>query len=119
MPTILVVEDDADLQFLYGSALKQKGHTVVAAKSIADAILRLTNEDFDAIILDMNMPDAPGLKVAEFARGDVRLKNIPIIVASAIENGRAQALALGVRYYLIKPVPLQQLLIIVAEVLKE
>jgi CheY-like chemotaxis protein len=117
MSTILVVEDDKDLQFLYGNVLKHQGNTVVAAESITDAIIRLTNEDFDAIILDMNMPDAPGLKVAEFARGDVRLKKIPIIVASANENYRAQALELGVRYYLIKPVPLQQLLQIVQDVL--
>jgi len=114
----LIVEDDKDLQFLYGSVLKHQGNTVVAALSITDAIIRLTNEDFDAIILDMNMPDAPGLKVVEFARGDVRLKNVPIIIDSANENFRAEALALGVRYYLIKPVPLQQLLQIVATVLK-
>ncbi len=117
MSTILVVEDDKDLQFLYGSALKHQGYEVVSAESITDAIIRLTNEDFDAIILDMNMPDAPGLRVVEFARGDVRLKNIPIIIVSAIENGRAQALAQGVRYYLVKPVPLQTLIQIVADVL--
>lgn len=117
MPVILVVEDDDDLQYLYGSALKRQGYEVIAAKSIADAIVLLTNQDFDAIILDMNMPDAPGFKVAEFVRGDVRLKHIPIIVASATDTLRAQVLALGVRYYLIKPVPLHQLIQIVQEVL--
>jgi DNA-binding response OmpR family regulator len=117
MVRILVVEDDADLQFLYDKALAYLGYEVVAARNATQAFLHLTNEDFDAVILDINMPDAPGTKVLEFTRGDVRLRNLPILVVSANENYRAQVQASGARYFLVKPVSLQDLTAAIKDVL--
>src|SRR5512145_1116324 len=119
MPRILVIEDDSDLQYLYGSALKRQGYEVIGVKQVVDAILYLTNEDFDLIILDMNLPDVSGLKVAQFVHDDVRLKNIPIIVASATDSYRAQINALGIHHYLIKPTPLHDLIQLVKTLLGE
>lgn len=119
MPRILVVEDDNDLQYLYGSALKRQGYEVIGVKQVVDAILYLTAEDFNLIILDMNLPDISGLKVVEFVHDDVRLKDIPIIVASATDSYRAQVHALGIRHYLIKPTPLHELIQLVKTVLGE
>jgi CheY-like chemotaxis protein len=117
MARILVVEDDDDLQFLYDKMLVHQGYEVVAARNTTQAFLYLTNEDFDAIILDINMPDAPGTKVLEFTHEDVRLRRIPILVVSANEKYRAQAQASGARYFLVKPVSLQDLSAAIKDVL--
>lgn len=117
MPRILIVEDDADLQYIYRSRLERDGYDTAAARSTAEAIVYLTSSDFDAIILDMNMPDAPGVRVLEFAREDVRLKHVPVVVASAVHQWQDQLAALGVRHYLLKPVKLQDLLSVLQDAL--
>ncbi len=117
MPHILIVEDDEDLQFLYDAALTRYGYTITSAKNTGDAIAYLNNDEFDLIILDINMPDMPGIRVLELKQQDARLHDVPIVVVSAIDQYREQALALGVDYYLIKPLPLQDLLAVISSVL--
>lgn len=119
MPDILIVEDDDDLQFLYEAALTRYGHTVTAAHTAAEAIVYLTNDEFDLIILDINLPDTPGIRIVEFRQEDVRLHDVPIVVVSAIDQYREQALALGVDYFLVKPLPLQDLLNVINTILSE
>jgi CheY-like chemotaxis protein len=119
MARILVIEDDDDLQFLYGKALAHLGYEITQAKNTSDAIVHLTTDDFDAIVLDVNMPGGPGTKVLEFKKGDVRLCNIPVLMVSANELYRAQAQDLGVEYFMVKPVPLQDLTDAIQDVLKQ
>jgi DNA-binding response OmpR family regulator len=117
MPKILVVEDDNDLQFLYDTMLSRCGYDVTAAHNIVDAMVRLTNELYDIIILDMNMPDLPGIRVIEFARDDARLKHVPIVVVSANEHWKPRVNNLGVREFMVKPVTMQELTSTVERVL--
>jgi two-component system response regulator PilR (NtrC family) len=117
MSRLLIIEDDNDLRFLYETTLAREGHEVVAAPNTVEALLQLTNKDFDAIILDLQMPDMPGQRVIEFAREDVRLRHVPIIVVSANERWRAAVRALGVHTYLVKPVSMAQLTAQVADAL--
>ncbi len=109
MTRILVVEDDGDLQFLYGTMLTRQGYEVVGAKNTSDAILYLTNDDFDLVILDMNMPDLPGIKVLEFARDDVRLRSVPVVVISANDHWEKTVAELGVQHFMVKPVTMTEL----------
>ncbi len=118
MPRILVVEDDLDLRFLYSASLSRSGYEVTVAKNAADAMLLLTNQTFDLLILDMNMPDLPGIKIVEFARGDIRLKRVPIVIVSANHLWQDQVLNLGVTKFIVKPVALQDLIAVVNKVLK-
>ena len=119
MARILVVEDDDDLRFLYEKALPHLGHEISTAMNTKEAIIYLTTDDFDAIILDINMPDAPGTKVLEFKKDDVRLRNVPVLVVSANEKYRTQAEELGAKYFLVKPVPLQDLIDAIKDVLPQ
>jgi len=109
MAKILSVEDDSDLQYLYSMMLARRGHTLDAAKSTADAIVMLARGGYDLIILDMNMPDVPGTRVIEFVRQNAQLRHMPILVISANDYYRRQAMTLGVSAYLLKPVTLRDL----------
>lgn len=117
MPRVLVVEDDDDLRFLYQTALIREGHQVVGAPNAVEALLRLTTQDFDAVLLDLQLPDMPGGRVLEFAHDDVRLRDVPIVVISANDRLREKMLALGARAFLVKPVSIAQLRALVAELL--
>ena len=117
MARILVVEDDDDLRFLYDKALARLGFEITSVMNTGEAIVHLTTDDFDAIILDINMPDAPGTKVLEFRKGDVRLRSVPVLVVSANEKYRAQAEEFGAEYFMVKPVALQDLTDAIQDVL--
>jgi adenylate cyclase len=117
MVRILVIEDDDDLRFLYDKALARLGYEITTATNTKEAIIYLTTDDFGAIILDINMPDAPGTKVLEFKKSDVRLRNIPVLVVSANEKYFTHAEDLGADYFLVKPVPLQDLIDAIKDVL--
>jgi DNA-binding response OmpR family regulator len=118
MPKILVVEDDNDLRFLYDTILSRQGHEVVSAVTTSDGIQKLTSNLVDLVILDINMPDLPGFKLIEYSHNDVRLKHVPIVVVSANERFRDTVHSLGVPNFLVKPVPMRQLISIVDMVLK-
>lgn len=117
MARLLVVEDDDDLRFLYQTTLTREGHEVIGAANAVEAMLRLTTQDFDAVLLDLQLPDIPGKRVLEFARDDVRLRDVPIAVISANDRMRDEILALGARAFLVKPVPIAQLRALVAGLL--
>lgn len=118
MPKILIVEDDADLQYLYSAMLARHGYDVVVAANGSSAILNLTNSDFDLMVLDINMPDLSGVQVVQFMHNDVRLQHLPVVVASANEKWRREMFEMGIQHYLIKPVALQDLLALVNKLLK-
>ena len=109
MPRVLVVEDDADLRYLYDAVLTRGGYEVVAAESSVHAMLALTNGAFDLLIMDMGIPGRDGTHIIEFVRGDIRLRNVPIVVISANERWEEPVRGLGVKYFFVKPVTMQQL----------
>ncbi len=117
MARILVVEDDKDLLFLYQAQLGRQGHQITVCERTAEALVYLAHDDFEIIILDMNMPDETGLVVIEFVNANPRLHHIEIIVISAGGQYRAACAERGVDQYLVKPVPMRQLFALIDEVL--
>ena len=75
------------------------------AASGLEAIERLSLGQFDAAVLDLNMPDISGIEVLEFVRAQDRLRALPIIVVTTRgdDDSRAQALAAGASEYMTKP----------------
>jgi CheY-like chemotaxis protein len=98
--------------------LSRQGHEVTVATNTSAALVRLTNDEFDLLLLDMNMPDTPGIKIIEFVREDVRLKRIPILVVTANHLWLEKVKNFGIKQFLVKPVPLQDLAAAVDKVLK-
>lgn len=113
MATILVVEDDADLRFLYAAALERHGHAVISVPETIPALLQLTNRAIDAIVLDIALPDLPGTRLLEFVRDDPRLRDIPVLVISGNGRVREHALALGAYDFCVKPVTMRDLVALI------
>jgi len=78
----------------------------------------LLNEenDFDLVLLDLNMPEMDGFEVLNHMQEDERLSNIPVVVMSANESNEiiANCLKLGAVNYLVKPVRVTQCRALVA-----
>src|SRR5258708_12553406 len=111
MPTVLVVEDDTDLLFLYHTALSQKGYDVIEAHNSTQAMELLEAPDFipAVVFMDMGMPDAPGTRVINFMRSLPRFDVTRIVVVTANEQYRARVADKGVSHFLATPVTSAQL----------
>lgn len=106
MPTVLIIEDDADLLFLYRTALLQNGYEVLEAHNSASAIEVLESSDPapDLVVIDMVMPDAPGTRVINFLRGDGRFEQTQIVIVTANEQYRERVADKGIAYFMVKPI---------------
>jgi excisionase family DNA binding protein len=67
-PTVLVVDDDPDLQHLFKAFLKKIGFSRVVVGTAKDAISSLRKQKFDLMFLDLQLPDAPGDQVYKTAK---------------------------------------------------
>lgn len=105
MPTVLIVDDDADHRELLLLALRRMGHRVVVAADAADAHRVLRGGGFDAALLDVRMAGASGIELCRWLRADPVTAGLPIMLVSAdVNTGRILAgLDAGADDYLTKP----------------
>jgi two-component system chemotaxis response regulator CheY len=118
----LVVEDSPTMRQLISFALKRvHGSKIVEASDGIDALKKLSGDQFDLILTDINMPIMDGLKLVSLVRGDDKYKEIPIIIITTegAEEDRKKGLALGANAYLPKPIQTAELLRLVKELVKK
>ena len=103
---ILLVDDDRQTRLKLGRSLETKGHAVTAVDSGQAALKVLAAESFDLILLDLLMPEVDGFEVLRTLKADVQLKDIPVIVVSALEDTQSEEKSkqLGAQAYVTKPV---------------
>jgi DNA-binding response OmpR family regulator len=104
---LLICEDDADIRSLLKLILENEGFICESAATVKEAKGWLERERFDAITLDLDLPDEHGLSFIKELRQQVQTGGLPIIVisASADESKAAfKAGAVGVLDWLQKPI---------------
>ena len=106
---ILVVEDDQTLGAVMVQSLKHAGYATDTATSVAEALHVLAVENFDAMILDLGLPDRDGYEVVRHLRQ--RGKTMPVLILTARDavEDRVQGLDLGADDYVVKPVAMAEL----------
>jgi CheY-like chemotaxis protein len=83
---ILIVDDLEDNRAVLERRLRRQGHSVESAAGGRAALERLARERFDLVLLDVMMPDLDGLAVLERMKGDAGLRDIPVIMISALDD---------------------------------
>jgi two-component system, NtrC family, response regulator PilR len=118
VPSVLVVDDEADLRELLGLTLVRLGLDVDAAANLAEARARLATGSYALCLTDMRMPDGSGLDlVREVAsRGGPK---IAVITAFGSAENAVAALKAGAFDYLTKPVDLDHLRTLVRSALRD
>jgi len=106
---ILLVEDDQRLALMVQDYLGEAGYSVIIAPNGADALLKQKSGEFNAIILDLMLPDMDGLEICKTVRAN---DNIPILMLTAKGDAmdRVVGLELGADDYLPKPFEPRELL---------
>jgi len=101
----LVVEDDADARRLVAVCLRRLGLRVLEAATGAEASALLDRSIPDVVCLDLRLPDASGLMLCEWIRSTPRLRDVPVVVISALAQplDKLQAEVAGADEYVTKP----------------
>ncbi|MDZ7640533.1 MAG: response regulator transcription factor [Desulfurivibrio sp.] len=103
--TILIVEDDENIQQLVGYNLARAGFQVLYADDGEQALARVAKENPDLVVLDLMLPGLDGHEVCKALRRDPRSRRLPIIMLTARsdEDEISAGLDLGADDYITKP----------------
>ena len=103
---LLVVDDSEDNRYTLTRRLAREGYTRVAtADDGRQALALLREQPFDLVLLDIMMPELNGYEVLERLKADERLRHIPVIMISAVDQIESviRCIELGAEDYLPKP----------------
>lgn len=117
----LVVEDSPTMRQLIVFALSRiKVLRTLEAGDGVEALKKLSQQHFDILITDINMPIMDGLKLVSMVRNGEVHKDIPIVIITTegAQEDRQRALALGANAYITKPIQAPQVLAKVKDLLK-
>jgi DNA-binding NtrC family response regulator len=112
---VLVVDDDEALAELIATALTEGGYQVTVAHSVSSATELLGRREFNVALLDMHLPDGTGADVLRRLVDDGAPTDVVVLTGSRDIASAIQVMKLGASDYLVKPTPLAELEIVVAQ----
>ena len=102
MAKILVIDDEPGIRELLDTLLRRKGYDVVLADSGLKGLALLRQEHPDVVVLDLKMPEMPGLAVLRQIRSLDPKKPVIILTGAGTAEAERQVRALGVTEYVEK-----------------
>lgn len=122
MARILLVDDDADSRFAVKEAIRLHGHHEVEESADGVSTLeRLGHEEFDLVLLDVQMPGIDGFEVCRRIRADPRARRVPVVFLTATQyqvESRLRGLDLGAADFIVQPINNLELLARIGSVLR-
>jgi two-component system, sensor histidine kinase and response regulator len=120
---ILLAEDNSVNQMLAVKLLQKRGYTITVAGNGKEVLAAMEKEEFDLILMDLQMPEMDGFEATGMIRGKEKLsgRRIPIVAmtAHALKGYREQCLAAGMDGYLTKPIAREEMYATIEEFLKK
>jgi DNA-binding response OmpR family regulator len=106
---VLVVEDEPQMRKFIRASLRSHGYRVIEAERASEALMLITSQNPELVLLDLGLPDGDGIDVTKQVR---EWSAVPIIVISARgrEDDKVAALDAGADDYLTKPFGVNELL---------
>ena len=115
--SLLIVDDEPDLRTLYELTLLREGYELETAGTVTEALARLQQRSYSAVIIDMRLPDGTGLDLLRWLESERRAEKALVITAYGSADNAVEALKAGAYDYLTKPVDLRQFRLVVASAL--
>jgi DNA-binding response OmpR family regulator len=109
---VLLVEDNSDIAGNVSEYLAAHGHQADFAATGRQALYLLESQDYDAVVLDLGLPDMDGLELCRLARCGHRNPGVPILMLTARDTlpQRLAGFEAGADDYLVKPFAAAELL---------
>ncbi len=106
---VLLVDDEEDFLEVLAERMTSRGIEVSTATSAAEAIRIAENESFDAIIVDLMMPEMDGLEALKLIKEKKPESQVILLTGHATVDKGIEAMKLGAVDFLEKPADLSQL----------
>src|SRR6188768_2508782 len=106
---LLLVEDAEDVAEAIAASFQRRGDAIDCVGTVADAGDALAVNDYDVVVLDMNLPDGQGTEVLQSLRRQRRPTPVLVLTARMAVEDRVAALDTGADDYLVKPFDLREL----------
>jgi len=107
---VLLVEDSERLQRTIGAALRKSGYVVDATGDGVEGLWLAESQDYDAIVLDIMLPNLDGLSLLQRLRDQDKPAHVLFLTAKDTVEDRVRGLQSGADDYLVKPFALDELL---------
>ena len=119
IPTVLLVDDEPAWLELISMALEKESYKVITADSGENALMKMHKKTPDLILSDVRMPFMNGFDLFEKVRNDPKLKSVPYVFMSSLDDYDAKRVAkeLGVDDYVAKPFDTEEVKSIVLNLL--
>jgi CheY-like chemotaxis protein len=103
--SLLVVDDNSMNRIMLSRYITKLGYRATLVENGRQALEKLQREPFDLVLLDVEMPEMNGYEVLEHLKTDPGLRDIPVIMISAVEELESvvKSIELGAQDYLPKP----------------
>ncbi len=110
---VLAIDDHPDILLLVELTLRRAGFEVETVSHPGRVLTLLDRNEFDAVILDLSLPEISGLELLRRIRDNPRHRDLPVIIVSAHAEGsdRVRGLREGANDYLAKPFEPEELLL--------
>lgn len=120
MARILVIEDEPDLQRVLAYNLRLAGHAATSALGGEEGLRLARNQPPDLVLLDLMLPDLPGLEVCKALKSEEPTRHVPILILTAKgeEIDRVLGFELGADDYVTKPFSIRELLLRIQAILR-
>ncbi len=109
--TVLIVDDDEAILRLYRRHLASDGYEIISAKTLAEARDAAGERRFDAVLLDLNLPDGSGLEFVDELRKSSPAAAVVVITGFGDISVAVDAMRRGADNFLIKPVDMGALMV--------
>lgn len=117
--SLLVVDDDRHVLEAIAGYLRELGHTVDTATTCAEAVARMKERKFEVVVCDVNLPDADGFQVLEWASTNSTETSVILLTGYGTIESAVEAIRMGAFEYLTKPVIDEELSLVINRALDQ
>jgi len=109
---ILVVDDQVDIAEMTSAVLRGEGYSASMAHNGRQALERIASNEFDLVLLDINMPEMDGWETLRLLRADDEWSKLPVVMFSVKSevSDKVQSLKEGASGYVTKPFAVDKLI---------
>jgi len=106
---VLIVDDDKDFLAIMAERMQNRGMEVATVESAAEAICMLEDESFDAVLLDLMMPEMGGIEALQIMKRKQPEVQVIFLTGHPSVSKGVEAMKLGAMDFIPKPVDLREL----------
>ena len=110
---VLIVDDDETTPLLLKKVIEKDGYTVDVANSASQALLLISKFKYHIVLSDIMMPDMDGLELLRETRTKDPLIQVVMMTAGVSMSKTLMALELGAADFLLKPLEIEELLLVI------